>query len=167
MSIETDESLWPEGAQFYIKQKPNNGAFTSFFARTCGGDDTAKCGVNLSGAGYHVYLEYWEVIPRQTAQWPQVGVECEYNPCGLGNWEPCKVIGRYEGFVWLATSGGPFTAPSNKIEFRPLRTLRDELLDIFAKETIPSNEPIDKVCDYISDAVDTILAEFDLTRKQK
>jgi hypothetical protein len=130
MSIETDETLWPDGAQWYIKPKENNKPNKPFFAIDCIATSETREGTKITGEQYEVWTEFWEDIPRPPSPWPQVGVECEFSP-GPGSWLPCKVIGKYEGFVWLLGANGPLGYRMMDIKFRPLCTLLDDLVYVF------------------------------------
>jgi len=163
MSIETDESLWPEGAQFYGPETKYHNA--CFYKQDEDGHWWICFGTTVSAwslTGPNVPSKRDDLIPRPIANqhdqgapvqpWPKVGVECEYDSTGLGHWRPCKVIGRHECFVWLTTSNGPFTAPSGKIVFRPIRTLRDDLI---------------KLLDGYDWLADAVLEKYELKEKTK
>ena len=72
-------------------------------------------------------------IETDGSLWPQVGVECEFSQ-GPGGWLPCKVIGKYEGFVWLMGANVPLCYRMIDIKFRTIRTLWDD-----AKATITTS----------------------------
>ena len=162
MSIETDESLWPEGAQWYGPETKYHNA--CFYKQDEDGHWWICFGTTVSAwslTGPNVPRKMGDLIPRPTAPWPQVGVECEFSP-GPGSWLPCKVIGKYEGFVWLIGANGPVAYCMTDIKFRPICTLRDELAEVMRRKISGTTEllPWETLADAVMD-------EFDLTRKQK
>jgi hypothetical protein len=153
MSIETDESLWPEGAQWYAK----------------------KDSYHLSGFYKQHKHQWWfmrmrlapdgewivssdqtknrkKMIPRPKAPWPQVGDECEYSLYDGDTWKACKIIGIHEDFIWFKGSHEAFTAHRGNIKFRPIRTLRDDLI---------------KLLDGYDWLADSVLEKYELKEKTK
>lgn len=162
MSIETDESLWPEGAQWYGPETKYHNA--CFYKQDEDGHWWICFGKTVSAwslTGPNVPSKRDDLIPRPSATWPQVGVECEYSLYDGDTWKACKIIGTYEDFIWVKDHSGVWTSFSKKIRFRPIRTPRDELIDVVTKAARVSNDTM------FSDAVDAILAKYELKEKTK
>jgi len=186
MSIENDESLWPEGAQFYIKPRLENRCHKEgFFARTCAGGDTLKEGLRIDGQPYEVYTRFWGVNPRPTANkydqgaptlpWPQVGVECEFSLDAGCTYKWCEVLGRHGRAVWLRTRHGYSAFFIDRAIFRPIRALRDEAVSVVEQalsEAYSSGPAGTQITDadlriYATAAVGGLMAKYDLKEKTK
>lgn len=86
--IKTDESVWPEGAEFYLPETEDT--WPTYY-KVCGKGIQYTCPSIMGWV-------HWEgdmpssVIPRPTKTFvPEVGVECEYSLDGI-NWYVCKVM---------------------------------------------------------------------------
>ena len=168
MSIETDESLWPEGAHWYIKRRENNDGHAPFFAATLDSHPDHKDGKDISGKYYIVYDIYWEVIPRPKAQWPQVGVECEYNYYDT-NWQKCKILSKHDGFYWAICDKKPFTIETGDcFKFRPISTLRDDAIATIATAIYNSCSTSYTAAEKAAnDALNILMAKYELKEKTK
>jgi len=173
MSIENDESLWPEGAQWYLKPKANNKLNKPFFAIDCIATSETREGTKITGEQYEVWTEFWEDIPRPPSPWPQVGDECEFSLDAGCTYQWCEVLGRHERAAWVRTRHGYSNFFIDKAMFRPTRTLRDEAVSVvkLALTTAyvegqanglisEADEPV-----YAAAAVDALLAKYDLKGK--
>ena len=180
MSIENDVSLWPEGAQFYIK--PKEGDHPTFFAKTKIDHPDFFDGIDVGGKYYVFYAAYWEAVHRppanqggQTLPWPQVGVECEYSYDGGDSWRVCKILAVHAEHFWVVSGGEPFTVASKDgSKFRPIRTLRDDAIRVVelalseAYSDGPASDRISSDTDqqiYAAAAVDALMAKYDLKEK--
>lgn len=88
--IKTDESVWPEGADFYI---PESGITYAYFIKKIGSDLVYKLADFPDNWARHKSEIPLRAIPRPTKSFvPEVGVECEilcdYILCGA---RPLKV----------------------------------------------------------------------------
>lgn len=101
----------------------------------------------------------WKLLAKRPDQWvPEVGVECCGNTTdAAGNWSWQKVE------LLKDMGNGEFACyTENKIlrfvdQFRPIKTQREELIDIIAETYMNANSQ--------RTIADAILARFDLTEK--
>ena len=151
MSIETDESLWPEGAQWYGKRvvgwlpgfyKLDDGRW--YYKRLDEGD--------WNTVGHQDPHEYRDLTPRPTAPWPQVGVECEYGPNSDGKFATCKILGKCDEYWWIREEDMFITLHADTVTFRKSSTLRDDLI---------------KLLDGYDWLADAVLEKYELKEKTK
>jgi len=166
MSIETDESLWPEGAQWYGPEDSHMEWKEGFYKH-----ENYIWYFKTSWSAWQKTtqspLGIRKLIPRPTAPWPQVGVECEFSITG-GKWTPCKIVGRDGYWFWLDVGDCRYSLHYPTVAFRPNSTLRDEVFGLVTKviydNSIEGLGGSKAVADRVTDLV---MAEFDLTRKEK
>ena len=112
---------------------------------------------SMSSYAHEITKEEWQQErdkmnskPEVTSSWhergefPPVGCECEI----LGafghyqEWFPCKIIAEHSGSVFAANERAWINVKHGERKFRPLRTERDELIEIISSSLLVTTEQV-------------------------